>query len=61
MDALKEEGRSGGGGRTSGRLRSALVIAQVAVCLVLLVGATLFLRSFVAAQSLSPGFEAIAS
>ena len=57
MTALKEEGRSGGGGRTTGRLRSALVIAQVAVCLVLLVGATLFLRSFIAAQSLSPGFE----
>jgi macrolide transport system ATP-binding/permease protein len=57
IHALKEEGRSGGGGRTSGRLRNALVVAQVAVCLVLLVGATLFLRSFIAAQSLSPGFE----
>ena len=58
VNALKEEGRSGGGGRTSGRLRSALVVAQVAVCLVLLVGAALFLRSFIAAQSLSPGFDA---
>jgi len=58
MHALKEEGRSGSGGRTTGRLRSALVIAQVAVCLVLLVGATLFLRSFIAAQQLSPGFDA---
>jgi len=58
INALKEEGRSGSGGRTTGRLRSALVVAQVAVCLVLLVGATLFLRSFMAAQTLSPGFEA---
>jgi macrolide transport system ATP-binding/permease protein len=58
ITALKEEGRSGSGGRTTGRLRSALVVAQVAVCLVLLVGATLFLRSFIAAQSLSPGFDA---
>jgi macrolide transport system ATP-binding/permease protein len=58
INALKEEGRSVGGGRATGRLRNALVIAQVAVCLVLLVGATLFLRSFMAAQSLSPGFEA---
>ena len=57
INALKEEGRAGSGGRTTGRLRNALVIAQVAVCLILLVGATLFLRSFVAAQSLSPGFE----
>src|SRR5688572_5155199 len=58
MQALKEEGRSGGGGRSTGRLRSALVVAQVAVCLVLLIGASLFLRSFIAAQSLSPGFDA---
>jgi macrolide transport system ATP-binding/permease protein len=58
INALKEEGRSGRGGRTTGRLRNALVVAQVAVCLVLLVGATLFLRSFIAAQSLSPGFDA---
>ena len=57
INALKEEGRAGSGGRTTGRLRNALVVAQVAVCLILLVGATLFLRSFVAAQSLSPGFE----
>ena len=58
INALKEEGRGGSGGRTTGRLRNALVVAQVAVCLVLLVGATLFLRSFIAAQSLSPGFDA---
>jgi macrolide transport system ATP-binding/permease protein len=57
MHALKEEGRSGSGGRSTGRLRSALVVAQVAVCLVLLIGASLFLRSFIAAQSLSPGFD----
>jgi predicted permease len=58
INALKEEGRSGSGGRTTGRLRNALVVAQVAVCLVLLVAATLFLRSFIAAQTLSPGFDA---
>jgi len=57
INALKEEGRSGSGGRTTGRLRNALVVAQVAVCMVLLVGATLFLRSFIAAQTLSPGFD----
>ncbi len=58
INALKEEGRSGSGGRTTGRLRNTLVVAQLAVCLVLLVGATLFLRSFIAAQALSPGFDA---
>ena len=58
ITALKEEGRSASGGRATGRLRNALVVAQVAVCLVLLVGATLFLRSFIAAQEISPGFDA---
>jgi len=58
IHALKEEsGRGASGGRTGGRLRNALVVVQVAVCLVLLLGAALFLRSLTAAQQLSPGFE----
>jgi macrolide transport system ATP-binding/permease protein len=57
LNALKEEGNRGSGGRTGQRLRNGLVIAQVAVCLVLLVGAVLFLRSFIEAQALSPGFD----
>ena len=39
------------------RLRNGLVVGQVAICLVLLVGASLFARSLVAAQQISPGFE----
>ena len=59
IHAIKEEaGRGGSGGRSGQRLRSALVISQVAVCLVLLVGATLFVRSLQAAQHIDPGFEA---
>jgi macrolide transport system ATP-binding/permease protein len=58
VHALKEEaGRGASGGRTGARLRSALVVAQVAVCLVLLVGATLFVRSLQAAQQMAPGFD----
>jgi predicted permease len=57
IHALKEEGNRGSGGRTGQRLRNALVVAQVAVCLVLLVGAMLFLRSFREARTLSPGFD----
>lgn len=57
IHALKEEGNRGSGGRTGQRLRNTLVVAQVAVCLVLLVGAMLFLRSFREAKTLSPGFE----
>jgi predicted permease len=58
INAIKEEaGRGASGGRSGQRLRNALVVVQVAVCLVLLVGATLFVRSLQAAQHLDPGFE----
>jgi predicted permease len=57
VNALKEQAGRGSEARSGRRLRSTLVVAQVAVCLVLLVGATLFLRSLIAAQQLSPGFD----
>ncbi|OFW18729.1 MAG: hypothetical protein A3H97_17880 [Acidobacteria bacterium RIFCSPLOWO2_02_FULL_65_29] len=57
VEALKEEAGRGSGGRRGHRLRSALVVAQVAVCFVLLVGAGLFTRSLAAAQRLDPGFD----
>jgi predicted permease len=58
VHALKEEAGRGSAGRTGQRLRGALVVAQVAVCLVLLVGASLFVRSLRAAQDVNPGFDA---
>jgi predicted permease len=52
---LRDE--SAGGGRARGAaLRSALVVTQVAVSMVLLVGAGLFARSLQASQALDPGF-----
>ncbi|MGH9386548.1 MAG: ADOP family duplicated permease [Vicinamibacterales bacterium] len=57
VNALKEQAGRGSEARAGRRLRSSLVVAQVAVCLVLLVSATLFLRSLIAAQQLSPGFD----
>ncbi len=52
---LKDETAGGGqAGRLS--LRNSLVVAQVAVSLMLLVGAGLFLRSFAASQAVDPGF-----
>lgn len=45
-------------GAVRGRLRSALVVAQVAVSLVLLVGAGLVMRSFSAARLADGGFDA---
>ena len=53
----EESGRTSSGGLRS-RLRSSLVVAQVALCLVLLVGAGLFLQSLRRAQRLDPGFDA---
>jgi predicted permease len=57
VQALKEEGGRTSGGRTARRLRASLVVAQVAVCVVLLVSAVLFLRSLRAAQFIDPGFQ----
>jgi macrolide transport system ATP-binding/permease protein len=38
-------------------LRSALVVSQVAISLVLLIGATLVIRSLMSAETIDPGFE----
>ena len=53
--ALRSE-NAGGGQPGQLRWRNALVVAQVAISLVLLVGAGLFLRSFQRAQAVDPGF-----
>ena len=54
--ALKEGARGAGPGRARQRLRSALVIAEVALAVVLLVGATLFIGSFRTLMHIDPGF-----
>lgn len=51
------KGGTPGGGRVKSRLRNTLVVAQVTVCLVLLIGAGLCLRSLANAQSIDPGFD----
>jgi putative ABC transport system permease protein len=53
---LKEGGRTGMG-RTHGRTRSALVVSEIALSLMLLVGAGLLLRSFVNLRQVTGGFS----
>ena len=53
---LKAGGR-GGSGRRHGRLRDLLVVAEVALALVLLIGAGLLFRTFVHLRGVDPGFE----
>jgi putative ABC transport system permease protein len=56
LGSLKEGGRSGEG-RLRQRVRNALVVSELALALVLLVGAGLLLRSLHHLQSVDPGFD----
>ena len=57
-EALKEGGRTGTAGGGHARLRSALVIAETAVALILLTASGLLLRSFEKLRAVSLGFRA---
>ena len=56
IDSLKDSSR-GTTGRQAGRLRAGLLIAEVALSLVLLVGAVLLIDSFRRLQNVDPGFR----
>ena len=57
-DVLKQGARGSAGGRERARTRSILVIAEVALSLLLLVGAGLMVRSFLNLQRVDVGFRA---
>ncbi len=57
IEVLKVGGRGGSVSWTRNRFRSFLVVAEIALALVALVGAGLFVRSMQNAQRVDPGFE----
>jgi predicted permease len=56
-DALAEGTRTAAGGRAVERVRQTLAVAQIALTIVLLAGAGLLARSFVALLSVDPGYR----
>jgi len=56
-DNLKDAGRGGGAGRRERRFRGVLVAAEIAISLILLVGAGLLVRSFWSMLQVQPGLD----
>jgi len=56
-EALKEGGRTSTTGARRNQLRNSLVVAEIALALVLLVGAGLLLKSYARVQNIDPGFD----
>jgi predicted permease len=55
--SLKESGARAGAGGRHARTRSLLVVAEMALAIVLLIGAGLLIRTFAALHSVHPGFD----
>jgi cell division protein FtsX len=56
-NALKEGARTAGSGKAQQHMRNVLVVAEVALAVVLLVGAALFIGSFRSLMKIDPGFD----
>ncbi len=55
-ESLKDGSRGASEGSAAGRVRGALVAAEVAICVVVVIGAGLLVRSFVKLHLVDPGF-----
>jgi predicted permease len=57
VEAFKDDGTRSAGSRRSGWLRKVLVVAEVALCMLLLLGAGLLIQTFVRMRAIDPGFD----
>jgi putative ABC transport system permease protein len=57
-ETLKEGGRGASAGLRRNMVRSTLVVSEVAICLVLLIGAGLMIKSFARLLDVNPGYSA---
>ena len=55
---LKESGNRSGTGFREGKARSLLVVGEISLAVVLLIGAALLIRTFIALHDVGPGFDA---
>ena len=56
--SLKESGGRSGTGLRHNKIRSLLVVTEIALAVILLVGSALFIRTQIALSSIEPGFDA---
>jgi putative ABC transport system permease protein len=57
VDAIKQHGTRTTAGQRSAWLRHGLVVIEVALCMVLLVGAGLLIQTFIRMRAIDPGFD----
>src|SRR5262249_4284232 len=57
VESLKDGGRGVGGSARQKRISNLLVVSEIAICMVLMIGAGLLVRSFWNLTHLDPGFD----
>jgi putative ABC transport system permease protein len=57
VEAFKDDGARSTGSRRTGWLRNGLVIGEVALCMLLLIGAGLLMQTFLKLRAVDPGFD----